>query len=68
MKILTLFHKNVKLCVRILCGFQKIYLVWGVWNMKKKILLLGIGALVLVTAMLVTVLTKKSSKSRLQKG
>lgn len=48
--------------------FKKIYLVWGVWNMKKKILLLGIGALVLVTAMLVTVLTKKSSKSRLQKG
>ena len=36
--------------------------------MKKKILLLGIGALVLVTALLVTVLTKKNNKSRLQKG
>lgn len=31
--------------------------------MKKKILLLGIGALVLVTAMLVTVLTKKNSRA-----
>lgn len=30
--------------------------------MKKKILLLGIGALVMVTALLVTVLTKKNSK------
>jgi hypothetical protein len=35
---------------------------------KKKILLLGIGALILVTALLVTVLCKKNSKSRLQKG
>ena len=35
--------------------------------MKRKILLLGIGALVLVSALLVTVLTKKSGKSRSNK-
>ena len=38
-------------------------LVWGVLDMKKKILLVGIGALVLVTALLVMVMTKKSHRS-----
>ena len=41
--------------------------IWGVLDMKRKILLVGIGALVLVTALLVMVLTKKNHHSG-QKG
>lgn len=46
---------------------MRIHLVGVCLKMKKKILLLGIGALVLVTALLVTVLTKKNNKSRSNK-
>ena len=65
--MLTQFSKGVTIYMRILCGFQKIYLVWGVLDMKRKILLVGIGALVLVTALLVMFLTKKNHHSG-QKG